>query len=179
LGSVLLARKEQSAVILQPIFARRAGVRGRFTLPSTLGLALLVISQSAFAALGGTAASVQADQVHMQGTLGTTQSNAYSVQEIKAATGVTVREYVSTSGKVFAVAWQGPWPPSMRQILGTYFDQYLQAVKAQQSLHGGRKPLRIEQPHFVVEAGGHMRSFAGRAYIPDMLPQGVSAEAIR
>ena len=116
----------------------------------------------------------------MQGVLRTAQTEAaYKVQEIAAPTGTVVREYVSTSGKVFAVAWQGPWPPDMRQILGNYFGQYQQAAQTQANSRAGRHPLIIQQSGFVLQAGGHMRSFAGRAYIPDMVPQGVSAEALR
>jgi len=123
---------------------------------------------------------VQADQAHMQGNLRTTQAQAYTVQEIQAPTGIIVREYVSpTTGKVFGVAWQGSWPPDMRQILGNYFGQYQQALQAQANSHAGRRPLVIQQPGLILQAGGHMRSFAGRAYIPEMLPQGVSAEVIR
>jgi hypothetical protein len=166
-------------MIPEPGFLRLPPVCLRFCEAVILCIAVFTVVPSAFAALGGPAASVQADQSHMQGTLRTTQAASYSIQEIQAATGVTVREYVSSSGKVFAVAWHGPWPPQMQQLLGTYFDQYMQAVKAQASAHTARRPLLIEQPGLVVESGGHMRSFSGRAYIPDMLPQGVSAEAIR
>jgi hypothetical protein len=67
----------------------------------------------------------------------------------------------------------------MRQSLANYFEQYVKAAPARVNSHAGRRPLLIEQPGLVVQSGGHMRSFAGRAYIPEMLPQGVSAEAIR
>ena len=81
-----------------------------------------MIALPAFAELGGDASSVQADQAYMQASLRTTTAQAYTVHEIQAPTGIIVREYVSpTSGKVFGVAWQGPWPPDMRQILGNYF----------------------------------------------------------
>ena len=140
----------------------------------------LSLSLPAFAALGEDVNSVQADQAHMQGSLRTTQAQAYTLHEIHAPTGVVVREYVSSAtGKIFAVAWQGPWPPDMRQILGNYFGQYQQAAQAQANSHAGRRPMIIEQSGLVVHSGGHMRSFAGLAYIPAMLPQGVSAEAIR
>lgn len=141
-------------------------------------LTLLTATLPAFAALGESASSVQADQAHMRGALRVTQTEAYTVHEIQAATGTVVREFVSPSGKVFAVAWQGPWPPDMRQLLATFFEPYQQAVRAQTHSRG-RQPLRIEQPGFVVHSGGHMRSFAGHAYIPDMLPQGVTPEEIR
>ncbi len=135
----------------------------------------------AFAGLGEDAGSVQADQARMQASLRTTQAQAYTLQEIQAPTGIVVREYVSpASGKVFAVAWQGPWPPNMQQILASYFDQFQQAAQARAgTARAMRRPLVINLPGLVVESGGHMRSFAGRAYIPAMLPQGVTAEAIR
>jgi hypothetical protein len=145
-----------------------------------MSAAMLMLALPAFAGLGEDASSVQADQSHMQAGLRTTQAQAYTVHEIQAPTGVLVREFVSpTSGKVFAVAWQGPWPPDMRQILASYFAEYQQAAQTQANSHPGRRPLLINQPGLVVQSGGHMRSFAGRAYIPEMLPQGVSAEAIR
>ncbi|HSZ62251.1 MAG TPA: DUF2844 domain-containing protein [Terriglobales bacterium] len=141
---------------------------------------MLMITLPAFAGLGENVSSVQADQAHMQGSLRSTQSESYTLHEITAASGVVVREYVSAAtGKVFAVAWQGAWPPDMRQVLATYFASYQQAAQTQANLHGGRRPLVIHQPGLVVESGGHMRSFAGRAYIPDMLPEGVKAEVIR
>ncbi|MGA8865744.1 MAG: DUF2844 domain-containing protein [Candidatus Sulfotelmatobacter sp.] len=136
-------------------------------------------ARPAFAGLGEQVSSVQTDQAQMHASLRVTQAQAYTVQEIQAPTGIVVREFVSSSGKVFAVAWHGPWPPDMRQILASYFEPYQKAAQQQASSHAGRRPLRIEQPGLVVEAGGHMRSFAGKAYIPDMLPEGVSAEAIQ
>jgi hypothetical protein len=140
---------------------------------------IMMTDPPAFAGLGQDVSSVPADQVQMKGTLRSTQTQAYTVHEIRAATGTVVREFVSPSGKVFGVAWQGPWPPNMRQILATYFEQYQRAAQAQMNSRPGRRPLLLEQPGLVVQSGGHMRSFAGRAYVPDMLPPEVSAEAIR
>jgi preprotein translocase subunit SecG len=161
------------------IFQCRAG-SAKLIQWATILLAIMFMTNSlAFAGLGEDASSVQADWVRMQGSVRTTQTQAYTVHEIQTATGTVVREYVSPSGKVFGVAWQGPWPPNMRQILATYFEQYQRAAQAQANLRVGRRPLLIEQPGLVVQSGGHMRSFGGRAYIPDMLPQEVGAEAIR
>ena len=138
---------------------------------------LLLACMPAFAGLGEDASSVEADQAHVQGRLQTRSSQAYTVHEIQDPTGTVVREYVSASGKVFAVAWQGPWPPDLRQVLSGYFAEFQQAAQA--SAQTGRKPIVIEHPGFVMHAGGHMRFFAGRAYVPSMLPQGVSAEELR
>ena len=145
---------------------------------SAIALTLLVTAP-AFAALGEDSSSVQTDMAHMQGSLRTTQTQAFTVHEIKAATGTTVREYASPSGKIFAVAWQGPWLPNMRGLLASYFAQYEQALQTAVQSRSGRRPLVIEQPGLVVQSGGHMRSFAGRAYIPQMMPQGIRAEEIQ
>src|SRR4051812_32719096 len=74
-----------------------------------------IMATPAFAALGEDATSVQNDVAHMQGSLRSIQSHAFTVHEITGATGTTVREYASPSGKIFAVTWQGPWLPNMRQ----------------------------------------------------------------
>jgi hypothetical protein len=144
--------------------------------------AMLTIFGTAFparASLGGDTASVQADQLYMQGTRQTIAAESYTVHEIQAGAGAVVREYVSPAGKVFALAWHGRWPPNMRQLLGSYFEQYVQAAKAQSGYRRGRRPLMIEQPGLVVQMGGHPRAFAGMAYVPEMLPPGVRAEEIQ
>jgi hypothetical protein len=53
--------------------------------------------------------------------------------------------------------------------------------KAAQSQNrpGGHSPLIIQHPGLVVELGGHMRSFVGRAYLTDQMPSEVSNQEIR
>jgi hypothetical protein len=138
----------------------------------------LMIALPAWASLGGDTASVEADQIHMQGTRQMIAAQNYTVHEIQGA-GAVVREYVSSSGKVFAVAWHGPWPADLHQLLGSYSEQYMQAVKAQSRTRRGRRPLIVEQPGLVVHSGGHPREFGGMAYVPENMPQGVRAEDIR
>ncbi len=147
------------------------------------GTVLLAVGLTlpAFAALGGDANSVHADQTHMKATaqIEVSPSGAYSVHELQSPYKTVVREFVSTDGRVFGVAWQGPFIPDMRQILGTYFQQYSTAASEARSKHVGRRPLNIQQPGLVVQTGGHMRSYSGRAYVPEMVPQGVNAEEIQ
>jgi Protein of unknown function (DUF2844) len=140
---------------------------------------VVTAASSAFAGLGEDASSVLADQARVHGTLRSTQSQNFTMHEIQEPNGTILHEYVSATGKVFAVAWHGPWLPDMRQLLAGYFDQYRQGQQAQASQHVIRRPLRIEQPGLVVESGGHMRAFAGRAYIPDMMPAGVTPDQIQ
>lgn len=142
-------------------------------------VALLAIPIPLFASLGGDANSVQSDQIHLQGTLRSIRAEHYTVHEIHAPNGTVVREYLSPSGTVFAIAWRGPWPPDMRQLLGDYFEPYAKAAEAQSNARSGRRPLHVELPGLVVRSSGHPRSFVGQAYLTDQLPAGVSAEELR
>lgn len=148
---------------------------------SLLGIAVLMflLPLPALAALGGDVTSVHEDQAQMKGTLKTTQAAAYTVHEIKASAGTVVKEYVSPAGKVFAITWRGQFIPNMQQLLGTYYQQFADAATAQREAHAGHRPVSIQQPGLVVQNGGHMRSYFGRAYVPAMLPQGVTTDEIQ
>ena len=148
---------------------------------SLMGIVLLMLALPlpALAALGGDVSSVQEDQAQMKGTLKTTENDAYTVHEITAAGNTIVKEYVSPAGKVFAITWHGQFIPNMQQLLGTYFDQYAQAAKEQRESRPGHRPLNIQQPGLVFQNGGHMRLYVGRAYDPDMVPQGVNVDALQ
>jgi hypothetical protein len=145
----------------------------------SIAVLMLALPLPALAALGGDVTSVQDDQAHMKGSLKTTEATTYTIHEINGASGTIVREYVSRAGDVFAVAWQGPFLPDMKQILGSYFQAFSSAAQARRTARRARGPLNIQQPGLVVESGGHMRAFSGRAYDPAKLPQGVSANDIR
>lgn len=141
-----------------------------------LVLVSLVVSVPAAATLGEDVASVRADQTQMEATLQITSIAKFAVHEIQVPSGTVVREYVSPAGMVFAVSWEGPSLPDLRQVLGRYFEEYIGAVRSPAIGRGSR---RAEGPGLVVQSGGHMRAFFGRAYVPQMLPRGVLAEEIK
>ena len=142
-------------------------------------VAVLALPFSVCASLGGDLTSVRDDQMKMQGTLRTTSNDSYNVHEIQALNGIVVREYVSLSGSVFGITWQGRSHPDLRQVLGAYYDRYVQAVQDQRAQRHGHGPLLIQQTGLVVQMGGHMRSLTGKAYLPQSLPARVRAEEIR
>ncbi len=139
---------------------------------------VMLSSVPSFAVLGEDVSTVQGDQSHFNATLRVTQTAGYAVHELHSSSGLAVREYVSPSGKVFAVAWHGPWQPDLKHLLGTYFDSYRSGLQAP-GRGAGHGPVVIQQDGLVVELGGHMRDFVGRAYLTDQVPEGVSLEKIR
>jgi len=145
----------------------------------SIALLMLALPLPALAALGGDVTSVHEDQAQMKGTLKTTQAAAYTVHEIKASAGTVVKEYVSPEGKVFAITWHGQFIPNMQQLLGSYYQQFADAAASQREAHVRHKAVNIQQPDLVVQNGGHARSYFGKAYVPTMLPQGVTADEIQ
>jgi hypothetical protein len=170
--------KDQYAIcrsnsILNRGIDRTGGLAARL---AGIGLMLLVAAPPAQAALGGTEATVQADQNQIQAALRTLRTDKFTMHELQTPSGTTVREYVSPAGTVFGVAWQGPSLPDLRQLLGAYFDPYVRNAAARRTR---RNPVVVELPGLVVQSSGHMRAFAGKAYVPEALPQGVLPEEIR
>jgi hypothetical protein len=143
-------------------------------------LLALAMPAGASASLGGSVATVETDRVQMQSALvRISRTNAYSVHELLSPTGTIIREYYSSSGIVFGVAWDGEWPPDLRQLLGTYFDQYQRAVQSARRAGKSRGRLAITDNGLIVQAFGHARSFSGVAYALALLPAGVTADVVR
>ncbi len=131
-----------------------------------------------FATLGQTADSVESDRRALSAVRGgTTAQNGYTVQEV-TYDGAALREYISASGIVFAVAWNGMRHPDLTALLGSYTDQYQKAL-AQTSRQPGLRRLSVKADGVVVEKWGHVRNLQGRAYAPDLIPPGVAIDEIR
>jgi len=150
--------------------------------PRTMVLLVIVLVLSGVApravaaALGDDVATVETDRAHLRSALRVTRAARYDVHELSGPTGTVVREYVSPDGRVFGVAWEGPWPPDLRQILGRYFDRFTAHVPSRRR---GRRPLVVDEPDLVVVWSGHPRAFNGRAYVRSLLPAGIDAAIIR
>ncbi|WP_426113474.1 DUF2844 domain-containing protein [Massilia sp. PWRC2] len=97
-------------------------------------------------------------------------SAAYSVSETTLESGTVVREYVGASGAVFAVSWSGPFLPDLRTLLGERFVTLTAATAAGQQR--GRGHVGVASADVVIESGGHMRAWSGRAWLPGALPAG-------
>lgn len=115
------------------------------------------------AAAPSTAAAAAADAV-------------YTVSQSTLDSGTVVREYSDAAGKVFAVSWRGPTLPDLRTLLGDKFATMTGA--AGKRAQAGHSQLALEQSDVVLVSNGHMRSFAGHAWIPSALPAGFDPTTI-
>jgi hypothetical protein len=155
----------------------------RTVLLAGLCFSSLLLPFRASASLGGDVTSVEADQQQMNAKRAVQANAKYSVHEIKTPYGTVVREYVSPDGKVFGVAWRGPFRPNLEQLLGVYyygkFAQAAQTAREAQPRRIRSPSFTVEQPDLVVHSVGHTRAYAGHAYVPGMIPQGVDTQEIR
>jgi hypothetical protein len=151
---------------------------------STLTIGLLACAlgclpaRSARAALGGDAAGIDQDAARLQGALSFRDQPPCRLAEIDAGNGVLVREYINDNGVVFAVAWTGPVMPDLQVLLGSRYAAYAAALAALPS-PGLHRSLSVTAADAIVDAGGHLRAYSGRAYLPALLPAGVTAAELR
>jgi uncharacterized protein DUF2844 len=147
--------------------------------PRPLGLLVVgllvgqVICSPAWATLGEDATTTENDRVQMKAQLRTTSVAGYTVHEIQTpeVANAVIREYISASGKVFAVTWKTPQLPNFRQIFGRYYAEYHNSAN---SPRVGRRHLEIHGSDLVISSNGHMRAFYGVAYVPSLLPPNFS-----
>jgi hypothetical protein len=104
-------------------------------------------------------------------------SAPYTTQQLVQPDGTQIREYIFRA-KVFGIAWQGPTPPDLRQLLGSYFGDYSAAAAAAQA-GGSHTPIAVSLPDVTLITGANLTTFHGQAFVPSLAPAGVSAFEIR
>jgi len=133
----------------------------------------LLWPQAAHPSLGGDRASVAEDARILHGVIQSSATGTVEMQQITTDGGLQVREYLTPGGVVFALGWNGPVMPELKPLLGSSFEPYAAALRAQD--HAGRhRAFSVVSSALVVASEGHLRAYSGRAYLPALLPAGVS-----
>ena len=100
---------------------------------------LFTTAPQVHATLGEAADSISSDgKVLSAVQRSTTVRNGYTVHEIDSASTI-VREYVSTTGVVFGIAWNGLIHPDLTQLLGSYAGEYQEALLQTPRIKGSRR----------------------------------------
>jgi hypothetical protein len=133
---------------------------------------LLVYASASHAALGGLPEQFNMEATTIVSNVTSAGSN-YVTRNTTLATGTHVSEYVSGSGVVFAITWDGPILPDLKALLGKYFDTMV--AESARMPKAGRSHIAVNVPEVVINSGGHMRAFEGSAWIPAEFPAGFTA----
>lgn len=145
----------------------------------TLSVSAFPAARSASAALGGSVASITADHKALaaskQAMAGKPHYTIYSF----SSGSTMVREYVSSSGIVFAVAWNGLTHPDLKSLLGSYYGDYKDALQNTSRSPATKRRHSVVTGNITVEKWGHMRNLRGRAYAPALMPSGVTIDEIK
>ncbi len=141
-------------------------------------LVICSISQQTQATLGESIDSVRVTKKSLSAVKSTEKTALkYTVYESQYDT-ITIREYASPSGIVFGIAWIGLTHPELTPLLGSYASEHKKALSQAKRQHGS-KHVKVKSENVVVEKWGHMRKLQGRAYAPDLIPEGVSVDEIK
>ncbi|WP_109480140.1 DUF2844 domain-containing protein [Paraburkholderia sp. C35] len=134
------------------------------------------VTAEAHAELGGTSAALAAGDT---ATVRTLPGSAAKVRSTVDAGGTTINEYTTGSGVIFAYTWQGPTMPDLGQLLGPYAQRLRTEAAAQFNATGSLHASRVDDPDVIIESGGQMRSYVGRAWLPQALPAGITQADLR
>ena len=107
----------------------------------------------AFAHLGGDASSVEADRQMFNAQLRSTAMPLYQQHTLRTESGAL--------------------PPDLHQLFGDYYQRYQTAAPASARV-GMHRQLSIAAPDLVVQAIARVRAYQGMAYVPSLVPAGVS-----
>ena len=131
---------------------------------------------SSWAALGGAPASFGPRMLAAQSHIASTGMAVYTESEKKLDSGTIVREYLDANGTVFAVSWSGPFPPDLKEVLGSHFETMVAEGRGPRA---GRPGVALRRSDLVIVSGGHMGAFQGQAWLPQKLPAGFNTNNIK
>ncbi len=142
-------------------------------------VAWLLCGTPAHAVLGEPVASVQGDQIRLQGRRKVSSAPRFEAHEIALPNGARITQYATPSGRVFAVAWRSHLKLKLDDLFGGYFAGYAQAMQAPAGPRGMVRVHHVELADLSVRETGRPGAYAGMAVVRSLVPPGVDADALR
>jgi hypothetical protein len=144
---------------------------------------LLLASASGMALAALEDAPSEQPAAKVQRTSGITSAGAaYTDISRTLRSGTVVHEFVDATGAVFAVSWSGPFKPDLKRLLGRHFGKLQHGDgqgQGQDQGQANRSRLDVDAGDFVVQSGGHMGAFEGRAWLPGRVPAGFDLQEMK
>jgi hypothetical protein len=91
---------------------------------------------------------------------------------------VNIKEFVDSTGLVYAVRWDGPRPPDLNALLGKYFPEYSLAVVATPFRVPHRR-LMADSNNLHISQFGRPGNLSGIIYLKNQLPPDIHPEDLK
>lgn len=139
------------------------------------GVALLVLLMLAPSAHAGLGDQINSQQSGGAALLKESQPSYQVFESVDSTNHVTLEQYATSTGTVFAVAWRGAGMPDLQAVFGAYFTQF---TNLRQHSPASRHLLSIEDPSLMVDIHGPNGDIIGRAWVPALVPAGVDVNTV-
>jgi hypothetical protein len=148
---------------------------------AALAVAASLVALPARAVLGEGASTIVDDQARLRGVRhqAVVLTGQVRSHEIAMADGSSIREFVTPGGIVFAVAWSTRFKPNLEALLGAHAATYNAAASDAMRAPGIRRRADLQSGDLVVHSTAHLNSFAGKAWLKSLVPEGVRVESLR
>jgi len=138
-------------------------------------ICILLLSLPIFAKaeLGGNLTGITQEQKTFGSSLTSSPQSNYTIYIQSISPDLVIKEYVSSSGNIFGVAWKGSTLPNFQILLGNYYSNYLSAQQQ------NPRSVFLQDNNLVIESSGVMGGYIGRAFLPKQVPTGLAPTAIQ
>lgn len=137
-------------------------------------LVSLIYPVSAHAVLGERSPSSQ--KIVSRAARGT--STLVQSQSTAVDNALTIKEFVDSTGLVYAVRWQGSHPPDLNSLLGQYFPEYKMALVST-PFRAPRRGVAATSNNLQIAQFGHPGALTGIIYLKNSLPSGIQPEDLK
>jgi len=93
-------------------------------------------------------------------------------------TDFTIKEFIDSTGIVYAVRWDGAMLPDINALLGEYFPEYKIAI-ATTPYRVPRRHLKADSGNLSIRQFGHPGALSGLIYLKNRLPANVQPEDLK
>lgn len=107
-----------------------------------------------------------------------TSSNQIRVQTTTSNDDITIKEFIDSTGLVYAVRWDGATLPDINALLGEYFPEYKIAA-ATTTHHVPRRRLSADSDNLHINQYGHMGALSGLIYLKNRMPANVQPDDLK
>jgi hypothetical protein len=136
-------------------------------------LGLFLFQTPARATLGERAVASLAQNKSLVTPNNTTVRFQSSVDDV-----VTIKEFIDSTGIIYAIRWDGPRPPDLNSLLGQFFPEYKVAIVSTPFRVPHRR-LMADSDNLHISQFGRPGNLSGIVYLKNRLPANIHPDDLK